>query len=1099
MKTTNTRKILVTSLLAQMSLAGSAYAGTTWDGGGSGNTSINLADNWDGTGAGVVNALNGTTAATFGTGGSNATMNVDGFFTAITLNRTATTGFTFDGSGNLTVRSSNSGATQNIVVSSSLGGNVSINSPFRVDTNNADANKLLVINNNSTSKTLTFNGPVSLSGASSQNFTLRYQGSATSVTRFNTNVANLAAIQPAGSAWNGDLIFAGAQTSGANISMNAGSGFGTPGSSARLILGESLSDVQNWGSISLNNVMKVAIGGNVTAGTLSAGGNATASTSRIVGYTATNSTLSLTGGSTGTVMTIGGSGANENNLNLVKTSNATLTVSGAHTYAGSTTVNGGTLALSSGTTLGTSGITVNNGGTLNVAATGITAPVIVNAGGTLSGEGNSGALSFGSGTSTFNFDPTTGGGFTASSYTANSGALVLLTPTSATTLGTPYLVLTSTGGFGASVPSEFAASARGSLSLGGGNTTISFTPTAAASLVWKGNVNGNWDVVNSQNWTNGGSADRFYANDAVTFNDTATTGNVTVTGSAVSVGSIGFANSSQNYVLSGLGITSAGALVKSGSGNVTVGNTITAAGVSVSGGNLVLNAAATLGANDITVSGGSLTLGAANTATGNISVSGGGTLNATVGTNATTGSLGSFATARTIALNNGTLNYGGSTVSSDNINLSVAGESGVGVGNAAATLRVGGTFSGAGNLTVSGPGVFALGRNTADASWGSGYSGNIAVNNGAVLSLRNEQSLGSTAGGTTIKDGGTLMFDPFSQSTLTLAGESIAFQGNSTLSNRLNGQSSLATTVSGPVSTTGNLLINMLTGNSTLNINGDITGAGGVSFGGASTVSGLTAATGGTYNLNGNSTYTGATAINSGTVNLNGSLGNTTITVNGGTFKLGAASSLGATSTVIVNSGSFDTSALVGGFTVAVGQTIKGSGTYTGAVTVNGTLAPGNSPGVLTFADNLTLAGTTSMEINGTTRGTQYDGINLTGTASNTLTYGGTLSLSFGAPVEAGTYDLFALGSVVQTGDFTSVGATGANVASFGSLSITNGTGWTANLTDTLAQTWSLTFVNSTGDLTIAAIPEPSTYAVLAGFGAIGVAFYRRRRQTVAK
>jgi autotransporter-associated beta strand protein len=441
------------------------------------------------------------------------------------------------------------------------------------------------------------------------------------------------------------------------------------------------------------------------------------------------------------------------------------------------------------------------------------------------------------------------------------------------------------------------------------------------------------------------------------------------------------------------------------------------------------------------------------------------------------------------------------------MNLTVSADSVLGVTTSTATLRTGGVFSGSGNLTVNGPGILALGKNAADANWGSGYSGNIVIANGAVVSLRNEQSLGNTSGNTTVQSGGTLMMDPFGQTAVSF-GENIAFQGNSTLSNRWNGQASLSNTLTGDISTSGNLGINTLstsTAGATLNINGAITGSGGVTFGAPISFSGLSGAgvfstTNGTYNLNGSNTYTGATTITSGTVNLNGSLGNTTITVNGGTFKLGSSSSLGATSTVIVNSGSFDTSALVGGFTVAVGQTIKGSGSYTGAVTVNGTLAPGNSPGVLTFTDNLTLAGTTSMEINGTARGTQYDGVNLTGTALNTLTYGGTLTLSFGAPVEAGTYDLFALGSVLQTGDFTSVGATGANVASFSSLSITNGTGWTANLTDTLAQTWSLTFVNSTGDLTITAIPEPSAYAALAGFGVIGVALHRRRRrQTVSK
>nr|MCU0793368.1 autotransporter-associated beta strand repeat-containing protein [Opitutaceae bacterium] len=601
---------------------------------------------------------------------------------------------------------------------------------------------------------------------------------------------------------------------------------------------------------------------------------------------------------------VGGSTTAEKTLDIVKQNTGTLTVSGAHTYTGSTTVNGGMLALNSGTTLATSGITVNDGGTLSNAATGITSPVTINAGGTLSGEGGSGALSFGNGTSTFSFDSSTPGAFTAASYSANSNALVLLTPSTATTIGETYLVLTSTGGFGSSVPSEFAASARGSLSLAGGNTQINFTPTAAASLVWKGNVNGNWDVVNSQNWTNGGSADRFYANDSVTFDDTASAGAITVAGTGVSAAAVSFANSSQAYTVAGSGaITSAGALTKGGSADVTIGNSVTAAGITVSGGSLTLNGAASLGANNITVGGGTLTLGAANTATGAINVNSGGTLTASV-----TGAFGTTA-SRTFSLNGGTLNYNGAAnISSDTLNLTVAGDSTVGVGTATATMRFGGTFSGSGNLSITGPGILALGLNSANASWGSGYSGNITVGNGAVLSLRNEQSLGNTTGNTTIQSGGTLMMDPFSQTAVTFASESIQFQGNSTLSNRFNGQpSALTNTLSGAMTTAGVLGVNTLGAAATLNLNGEISGEGGVTFGSASTVTGLNAVAG-TYVLNAANSYSGPTKLLLGTVSLGGNnrissssdlvLGGGTLNLNGfsqsfASLDLDAAASIG--------------------------------------------------------------------------------------------------------------------------------------------------------------------------------------------------------------
>lgn len=868
-----------------MALLGTGYAQTTWDAGGV-DTNINTAANWNND---TLPAFTSASRVTFTSGGA-ANVNTDVAFGPTSSGPTPAVqfggNFTLNaGGGTITLYGSNSGGTP-VLRSNSGASAVTIDAPIKVFGTApvaAPLGNLLVINTNNTTASntaLNITGGIGLAaGSTATSYDIRFgngSGGATGASaRIAGTVTGLGAVVNSSSVWNGKLIFAGDQALGtSNISISTGGGFGNPNGNAQVVLGESADDVQTWNNITLNNTMTVAVGGTVSINAIS--GSTTAG--RVVGTGATGAVLKITSGTFNSAnIAVGGTTTAEKTLDIVKQNAGTLTVTGAHTYTGSTTVNGGTLALSSGATLATSGIVVNSGGTLSNSAAGITAPIAVNAGGTLSGEGGSGALSFGNGTSTFNFDPASPGAFTASSYSANSSALVLLTPSAATTLGQPYLVLTSAAGFGVSVPSEFAASARGTLALAGGNTQINFTPTAAASLVWKGNLSGNWDVVATQNWDNSGSPDRFYANDSVLFDDTASTGTVAVSGSPVSVGALGFANSAQSYALSGLGITTTGALTKSGSGSVTIGNTVAASGVTLSGGSLTLNCASNLGAGAITVGGGTLTLRAANTATGAINVNTGGTLTAGI-----SGALGSTS-SRSIALDGGTLNYDGTaTISSDTLNLSVSGDSTVGVGVSTATLRVGGTFSGAGNLAVTGPGILALGKNSADAAWGDGYSGNISVGNGAIVSLRNEQSLGNTAGNTTVLSGGTIMLDPFSQSAVSY-GENIAFQGSSTLSNRLNGQGSLTNTLTGSLATAGTLGVNTLSGAATLNFNGEISGAGGVTFGAASTVSGLSTAAG-TYVLNAANSYAGPTTLLTGTVRLgaNERIANSSALVMGG-------------------------------------------------------------------------------------------------------------------------------------------------------------------------------------------------------------------------
>jgi hypothetical protein len=122
-------------------------------------------------------------------------------------------------------------------------------------------------------------------------------------------------------------------------------------------------------------------------------------------------------------------------------------------------------------------------------------------------------------------------------------------------------------------------------------------------------------------------------------------------------------------------------------------------------------------------------------------------------------------------------------------------------------------------------------------------------------------------------------------------------------------------------------------------------------------------------------------------------------------------------------------------------------------------------------------------EINGTTRGAEYDGVNISGVSGPN--YGGTLSLVFGngSAFSGGTiFDLFLFNGS-STGNFASVTSSGFYAGE-----------WTFAddvwLLESGGQT--LAFTQSTGDLLIT-VPEPSTLMLLSGV-AVANMIRRRRR-----
>ncbi|PTX93910.1 hypothetical protein DB345_20265 [Spartobacteria bacterium LR76] len=220
----------------------------------------------------------------------------------------------------------------------------------------------------------------------------------------------------------------------------------------------------------------------------------------------------------------------------------------------------------------------------------------------------------------------------------------------------------------------------------------------------------------------------------------------------------------------------------------------------------------------------------------------------------------------------------------------------------------------------------------------------------------------------------------------------------------------------------------------------------------------FTKAGSGSQTLGGANTYTGATTISAGTLILTAS----------GSISSSSGINLGTSG----SQGTLDVTAKTGGYTIGASQTLSGYGSVLLAsgktLTVSGNLAPGNSTGIVTIGGNLSLASssTTTMELVSSAlgAGSGFDQIALSGTGLS-LTYGGALVIDVSLATQTGSYQLFT-GFATQTGTFSSITFSQAEAAG--------------------------TFDYSTGVLTLTAVPEPGTVA-LVGFSLLGLLVFRRR------
>jgi len=557
----------------------------------------------------------------------------------------------------------------------------------------------------------------------------------------------------------------------------------------------------------------------------------------------------------------------------------------------------------------------------------------------------------------------------------------------------------------------------GAAPTGAGGENLVF-PSGASNLATNNNINGasfNSITIKGSGYTLGSKAITLGAGGLADSSVAgANTINLGVTFAATRTVTV--SNAGTTLTISGV-ISGAGGLTKAGAGTVTLSAANTYTGVTtINAGTIAIAADAGLGAapgaptaGKLTFGGGTLRTTASFTLAANrgIALTGAGTISTNPGTTLTYGGIIAGASPLTkagtgtlivsgantytgaTAITAGTLQLGatnavpsGSAVTvsggatfdlrgfSDAIG-SLAGAGTVTSGAAGAvTLTAGGnnsstTFSG---VMQNGSGTVALtkvGTGTMTLSGANTYSGATTASAG-VLDVQNNTALGATAGATTVAGGAALQLDG---SGLVVA-EPVTLNGTGIAGGGALRQVANTNTWSGAITLGSAARVNADAG--TLTVSGGITNGGFLlTVGGAgnTTVSttvisgtgGLTKDGTGTVTLSANNTYTGTTTVSAGTLLVNGSQGSSAVSLNGGT--------LGGTGTV-------------------------GAITSTGS---GGSVAPGVGVGILTSGNVNWSSGSPGfvVQLNGTTAGTGYDQLNVTGSVNlGGATLSGTLGFS---------------------------------------------------------------------------------------------------------
>ena len=804
-----------------------------------------------------------------------------------------------------------------------------------------------------------------------------------------------------------------------------------------------------------------------TAVTLSAGGN--------------NASTTFSG-----VLTDGG--------NLIKAGTGTLTLTGANTYSGFTTINGGALQLGNGGATGSlsTGSALTNNGNLTINRNNAVVQGTDFSGSPITGTGS--VTQAGAGTTALNAANSYSGATTVSAgkliisstqtgpgaiSVANGAKLEInvsgtsqlvpstltLGTSAATTLyfdslssttiapitagtfavGGPVTVTINSGTFAAgnSYPlihwTTSGPADASSFTLGtspGLSATFSvsgstlYLNVAAVSDIWSGVASGNWDAATA-NWT--GNSTVFANGQAVLFDDTAA-GNTSVTvATAVQPGNMVFNNSALTYT-----ITSSGANLIGGTGGLTKNGT------------------------------GTTTLaGGINTYTGATAVNGG-TLS--VGALANGGSPSDIGAATAdpanLVLNGGTLQYTGGNTSTDHGATLGAGGGTVQIYAGGAVLADSGGMVGTGALTETGGGVLTL-------SGASTFSGGVTLSAGQLnINYGGSSSANSAIGTGPLTITANTTIDNTSGSDVTVLSANPQFwNGTFTYAGSANSLNLGTGPVVNPIT---NIVI---VSANTLTVGGVISGSGGITKAGngtlvltaANTFSGTVDLTAGTLaiasdqslgrgllNFDGGSSGSTIQSIDGTAHTITNAInfsGAGSVSIYGGTANLKFTSTPtpnGTDKTLIVNNPQTEFSGVFGG---ASGRTVGGTGilvlsgtnTYSGATTIssgaNLQLGNGGASGSLSASSVITDNGTLIFNRSDViSQGIQFNGTPITGSGGVVQAGSGSTTLN-AANTYAGTTavnngELFITPACQSGGEFDV-----ANGAKFGiaASSVTSG------------------------------------------------------------